>query len=90
MSAPPRNAFAFLTPFTVLNDMRLRAQEGDFAVCGRRPKGSALWKLATFEKVDETFPCGFAARGLLVSALNQNLQQNGRQMHRHSPSQKIY
>ncbi|MDE5992324.1 MAG: hypothetical protein K2G87_04665 [Oscillospiraceae bacterium] len=28
MSAPPRNAFAFLTPFTVLNDMRLRAQEG--------------------------------------------------------------
>ncbi|MBD5146399.1 MAG: hypothetical protein HDT21_10910 [Ruminococcus sp.] len=37
MSAPPRNAFAFLTPFTVLNDMRLRARGGDFAACGRRP-----------------------------------------------------
>ncbi|MBD5145705.1 MAG: hypothetical protein HDT21_07370 [Ruminococcus sp.] len=56
MSAPPRNAVAFLTPFTVLNDMRLRARGGNFALCGARPKGSALWKLATFEKVDETFP----------------------------------
>ena len=71
MSAPPRNAVAFLTLFTVLNDMRLRAREGDFAACGRRPKVSALWKLATFEKVDETFPCGFAARGFLDSALNK-------------------
>ncbi|MDE5577421.1 MAG: hypothetical protein K2J11_08545 [Oscillospiraceae bacterium] len=54
MSAPPRNALAFLTPFTVTNEM-------DFAVCGRRPKGSALWKPAAFEKAGETFPCGFAA-----------------------------
>ncbi|MDE5576191.1 MAG: hypothetical protein K2J11_02220 [Oscillospiraceae bacterium] len=56
MSAPPRNALAFLTPFTVLNDMRLRARGGDFAVCGRRPKGSALWTSAAFEKAGETFP----------------------------------
>ena len=33
---------AFLTPFTVLN-------ERDFAVCGRRPKGSALWKLTALK-----------------------------------------
>ena len=47
--ASPRNAFAFLTPCSVL--LRKR----NFAVCGQRPKGSALWKPATFEKVDETF-----------------------------------
>ncbi|MDE5577733.1 MAG: hypothetical protein K2J11_10135 [Oscillospiraceae bacterium] len=28
----------------------------DFAVCGRRPKGSALWTSAAFEKAGETFP----------------------------------
>ncbi|MDE5991880.1 MAG: hypothetical protein K2G87_02390, partial [Oscillospiraceae bacterium] len=56
VSAPPRNAFAFLTPFTVLNDMRLRARGGDFALCGARPKGSALWTSAAFEKAGETFP----------------------------------
>ena len=49
MVAPPRNAFAFLTPCSVF------LYKGDFAVCGQRPKGSALWKPATFEKVDETF-----------------------------------
>ena len=60
--APPRNAFAFLTSCSVLDDMRLRAQERDFAVllkltCGQlRPKGSALWTSAAFEKAGETFP----------------------------------
>ncbi|MDE5576564.1 MAG: hypothetical protein K2J11_04175 [Oscillospiraceae bacterium] len=49
VSAPPRNAVAFLTLFTVLNDMRLRARGGDFALCGARPKGSALWKLAALK-----------------------------------------
>ena len=29
----------------------------DFALCGARPKGAALRKPATFEKVDETFIC---------------------------------
>ncbi|MDE5576894.1 MAG: hypothetical protein K2J11_05870, partial [Oscillospiraceae bacterium] len=52
---------------------RLRAAIGDFALCGARPKGSALWTSAAFEKAGETFPCGFAARGLLVCPLNQNL-----------------
>ena len=28
---------------------------GDFAVCGRRPEGSALWTPAAFEKAGETF-----------------------------------
>ncbi|MDE6599235.1 MAG: hypothetical protein K2K34_04050 [Oscillospiraceae bacterium] len=56
MFAPPRNAFAFLTSCSVLKAMRLRAQERYFAVCGRRPKGSALWTSAAFEKAGETFP----------------------------------
>ncbi|MDE6745679.1 MAG: hypothetical protein K2J72_03465, partial [Oscillospiraceae bacterium] len=46
----------FLTSCSVLGAMRLRAQEGYFAVCGRRPKGSALWTSAAFEKAGETFP----------------------------------
>ncbi|MBD5146318.1 MAG: hypothetical protein HDT21_10505 [Ruminococcus sp.] len=49
MFAPPRNAVAFLTSCSVLNDMRLRAREGYFALCGARPKGSALWKLAALK-----------------------------------------
>ncbi|MBD5146067.1 MAG: hypothetical protein HDT21_09235 [Ruminococcus sp.] len=53
MSAPPRNAFAFLTPFTVWNDMRLRARERDFALCGARPKGSALWTSASWAQLDQ-------------------------------------
>ncbi|MBD5146074.1 MAG: hypothetical protein HDT21_09275 [Ruminococcus sp.] len=53
MSAPPRNAVAFLTPFTVLNDMRLRARGGNFALCGGRPKGSALWTSASWAQLDQ-------------------------------------
>ena len=49
MFAPPRNAFAFLTSCSVLD-------ERDFALCGARPKGSALWTSAAFEKAGETFP----------------------------------
>ena len=77
VSAPPRNAFAFLTPFTV-------SDEKDFALCGGRPKGSALWKPATFEKVDETFPCGFAASCVpIVSALKFTAEKRFRNL-RHS------
>ncbi|MDE5577803.1 MAG: hypothetical protein K2J11_10490 [Oscillospiraceae bacterium] len=43
----------FLTPFTVLNDMRLRARGGDFALCGARPKGSALWTSASCAQLDQ-------------------------------------
>ncbi|MBD5146749.1 MAG: hypothetical protein HDT21_12710 [Ruminococcus sp.] len=39
MSAPPRNAFAFLTPFTVLNDMRLRARGEGFRTLRSATKG---------------------------------------------------
>ncbi|MBD5146024.1 MAG: hypothetical protein HDT21_09015 [Ruminococcus sp.] len=47
MSAPPRNSFAFLTPFTVLN-------ERDFAACGRRPKGSSPFgNLASWAQLDQ-------------------------------------
>ena len=35
--------------------LRFERIKRDFALCGGRPKGSALWKPATFEKVDETF-----------------------------------
>ena len=52
MSAPPRNAFAFLTPFTVLNDMRLRAQGKDFALCGARPKAPPL-DFASWAQLDQ-------------------------------------
>ncbi|MDE5576338.1 MAG: hypothetical protein K2J11_02990, partial [Oscillospiraceae bacterium] len=33
--------------------MRLRAQEGDFALCGARPKGSALWTSASWDQLDQ-------------------------------------
>ncbi|MBD5146747.1 MAG: hypothetical protein HDT21_12700 [Ruminococcus sp.] len=56
MFAPPRNAFAFLTSCSVSEAMRLRAQERNFALCGARPKGAALWTSAAFEKAGETFP----------------------------------
>ncbi|MDE5578011.1 MAG: hypothetical protein K2J11_11565 [Oscillospiraceae bacterium] len=36
----------FLTPFTVTN-------EKDFAACGRRPKGSALWTSASWAQLDQ-------------------------------------
>ena len=49
MVASPRNAVAFLTLFSVLGG------KGSFARCDERPKGFALWKPTTFEKVDETF-----------------------------------
>ncbi|MBD5145958.1 MAG: hypothetical protein HDT21_08675 [Ruminococcus sp.] len=52
MSAPPRNAFAFLTPFTVSNDMRLRAQKEDFALCGARPKAPPL-DFASWAQLDQ-------------------------------------
>ena len=38
----------------------------DFAVCGQRPKGAALWKPATFEKVDETFTVEFICATFFV------------------------
>ncbi|MDE6745269.1 MAG: hypothetical protein K2J72_01385, partial [Oscillospiraceae bacterium] len=57
VSAPPRNAVAFLTPFTVLN-------EKDFAACGRRPKAPPL-DFASWAQLDQLMsaaspPKGFA------------------------------
>ncbi|MBD5146047.1 MAG: hypothetical protein HDT21_09135 [Ruminococcus sp.] len=47
MSAPPRNAIAFLTPFTV-------SDEKDFALCGARPKGpSPFGNLASWAQMDQ-------------------------------------
>ncbi|MDD7279379.1 MAG: hypothetical protein PUH30_07600 [Oscillospiraceae bacterium] len=43
--------------------------KGDFAVCGQRPKGAALWKPATFEKVDETLTIGFICATFFVMPL---------------------
>ncbi|MBD5146904.1 MAG: hypothetical protein HDT21_13505, partial [Ruminococcus sp.] len=61
-------AVAFLTPFTVPN-------ERDFAACGRRPKGSALWTSASWAQLDQLLSaatppkCCHTVRG----AINQNL-----------------
>ncbi|MBD5139492.1 MAG: hypothetical protein HDT24_09310, partial [Ruminococcus sp.] len=44
--APPRNAVAFLTSCSVLD-------ERDFALCGARPKGSALWTSASCAQLDQ-------------------------------------
>ncbi|MBD5146989.1 MAG: hypothetical protein HDT21_13955 [Ruminococcus sp.] len=68
MSAPPRNAFAFLTPFTVLNDMRLRAREKNFALCGGRPKAPPL-DFASWAQLDQLMSAASPPKGLLHSAL---------------------
>ncbi|MBD5146603.1 MAG: hypothetical protein HDT21_11950, partial [Ruminococcus sp.] len=53
---------SFLTSCSVSEAMRLRAQERNFALLLKltfgqlRPKGSALWTSAAFEKAGETFP----------------------------------
>ena len=49
--------------------LRFLEAKGDFAVCGQRPKGSALWKPATFEKVDETFTFVFICATFFVLLL---------------------
>ncbi|MCM1024147.1 MAG: hypothetical protein NC395_08835, partial [Prevotella sp.] len=59
--APPRNAVAFLTTLSVSDECACGRGEGNFALCGGRPKGAALWKPAAFEKAGETFSRGFAA-----------------------------
>ncbi|MBD5144802.1 MAG: hypothetical protein HDT21_02635, partial [Ruminococcus sp.] len=43
---------AFLTPFTVSNDMRLRARGRDFALCGARPKAPPL-DFASWAQLDQ-------------------------------------
>ncbi|MDE5577335.1 MAG: hypothetical protein K2J11_08110 [Oscillospiraceae bacterium] len=41
-------------PFAeLLNGMRLRAQGGNFALCGARPKGAALWTSASWAQLDQ-------------------------------------
>ena len=55
MFAPPRNAVAFLTSCSVSGAMRLRAQEG-ISPSAEGDQGLCPVDLATFEKVDETFP----------------------------------
>ncbi|MBD5139377.1 MAG: hypothetical protein HDT24_08730 [Ruminococcus sp.] len=44
---------SFLTSCSVSEAMRLRAQGGDFALCGARPKGSALWTSASWAQLDQ-------------------------------------
>ena len=51
--------------------LRFLNVKGDFAVCGQRPKGSALWKPATFEKVDETFTFVFICATFFILLLFQ-------------------
>ncbi|MBD5146596.1 MAG: hypothetical protein HDT21_11910 [Ruminococcus sp.] len=36
-----------------MNDMRLRARGRNFALCGARPKGSALWTSASWAQLDQ-------------------------------------
>ncbi|MBD5144332.1 MAG: hypothetical protein HDT21_00170 [Ruminococcus sp.] len=54
MFAPPRNGSRrFSPPAPFFEAMRLRAQEGYFALCGARPKGSALWTSASCAQLDQ-------------------------------------
>ncbi|MBD5146696.1 MAG: hypothetical protein HDT21_12425, partial [Ruminococcus sp.] len=50
-----------------------RARGGDFALCGARPKGSALWTSASWAQLDQLMSAASPPKGLLDSALNQNL-----------------
>ncbi|MCM1022653.1 MAG: hypothetical protein NC395_01175, partial [Prevotella sp.] len=52
----------FLTSCSVSDECACGRGEGNFALCGGRPKGAALWKPAAFEKAGETFSRGFAAQ----------------------------
>ncbi|MDE6599135.1 MAG: hypothetical protein K2K34_03545, partial [Oscillospiraceae bacterium] len=71
--APPRNAVAFLTPFTVLNDMRLRARGRDFAALLKltygqlRPKAPPL-DFASWAQLDQLMSAASPPKGLLHSA----------------------
>ncbi|MBD5144818.1 MAG: hypothetical protein HDT21_02725 [Ruminococcus sp.] len=56
-----------------MNDMRLRARGGDFAACGRRPKGSALWTSASWAQLDQLMSAASPPEKPHDSALNQNL-----------------
>ncbi|MBD5147104.1 MAG: hypothetical protein HDT21_14560 [Ruminococcus sp.] len=47
MSAPPRNDCRHSSP---LSPFRTK---GDFALCGARPKGSALWTSASWAQLDQ-------------------------------------
>ena len=54
--------------------------KGGFAVCEQRPKGSALWKPATFEKVDETLTVGFICANFFVMPLFQQAERKGQKV----------
>ncbi|MBD5144819.1 MAG: hypothetical protein HDT21_02730, partial [Ruminococcus sp.] len=45
-----------------------RARGGDFALCGARPKGSALWTSASWAQLDQLMSAASPPKGLLVSA----------------------
>ncbi|MBD5146483.1 MAG: hypothetical protein HDT21_11340 [Ruminococcus sp.] len=66
MFAPPRNAFAFLTSCSVLDDMRLRAQEGISPPAGGDQRALPSGLLPPLKRRAKLFHSGFAARGLLV------------------------
>ncbi|MBD5146557.1 MAG: hypothetical protein HDT21_11715 [Ruminococcus sp.] len=80
MFAPPRNAIAFLTSCSVSEDMRLRARGRSFALCGARPKGSALWTSASWAQLDQLMSAATPPKCLLQvrGALNQNLSRKMR------------
>ncbi|MBD5144376.1 MAG: hypothetical protein HDT21_00400, partial [Ruminococcus sp.] len=47
--------------------------EGSFALCGARPKGSALWTSASWAQLDQLMSAASPPKNPHDSALNQNL-----------------
>ncbi|MBD5146281.1 MAG: hypothetical protein HDT21_10315 [Ruminococcus sp.] len=69
MFAPPRNGSRhFSPPAPFREDMRLRARGKDFALCGARPKGSALWTSASWAQLDQLMSAASPPKRLLLTA----------------------
>ena len=73
--SPSKRLSPFLTPFTVLNDMRSahlgfqpRRGEGDFSVCGRRPKALPL-DFASWAQLDQLMSAASPPKGSLHGVL---------------------
>ncbi|MBD5146651.1 MAG: hypothetical protein HDT21_12190 [Ruminococcus sp.] len=66
----------FLTSCSVSEDMRLRARGRNFALCGARPKGSALWTSASWAQLDQLMSAALPPENPHNSTLNQNLSLN--------------
>ncbi|MBD5146558.1 MAG: hypothetical protein HDT21_11720, partial [Ruminococcus sp.] len=63
----------FSPPAPFREDMRLRARGKDFALCGARPKGSALWTSANWAQLDQLMSAASPPKNPHDGALNQNL-----------------